>query len=61
VWPDGDYRPYYTRTIEIPDDVGMSLFEMRKTWSNVDPEDGPMFPPGYESGFLNLKEKANAG
>jgi hypothetical protein len=56
VWPDDQDQPYYTRDVQVPEDHGKHLFELRKTWTNVDPEDGPMYPPGYEvTGFLRLK------
>ena len=56
VWPDGLDQPYYTRDVRVPEDHGKHLFELRKTWTNVDPEDGPMYRPGYEvAGFLQLK------
>ena len=55
VWQDGDREPFYTASIPVPDEHGRAMFESRKTWSNVDEEGRPMYPPEYAGGFKDLK------
>lgn len=57
VWPDGKAR-HYTASVGIPESQGRHFFYvLRKQWSNVDEEGREMYPPEYQSGFLNLGER----
>lgn len=46
--------PYFTANILVPPEHGKNMFNMRQTWSNVDEEGRPMYPPEYEGGFKGL-------
>lgn len=51
-----DRVPYYTVPVPVPPGHGMSMFKRRASWTNVDEEGRPMYPPEYPHGFLNLED-----
>lgn len=57
VWEEDDAEPYYTASQEVPAKHGDHMFRtMHRLWSNIDPVDGPMYPPEYSMGFSDLEE-----
>lgn len=54
VLEEDSINPYFTCVIEVPPEHGKKMFNMRMSWSNVDEEGRPMYPPEYEGGFKGL-------
>jgi len=50
VWEDG-MQPYCTKELEISKENAAVMRQMRFSWSNVDEEGRPLYPPEFSSGF----------
>jgi hypothetical protein len=57
VWPDGG-KIHYTVSVEVPESQGKYFFyKLRPQWTNVNEEGRDMYPPEYQSGFINLEAR----
>lgn len=45
---------YHTVNTVVPDEVGLYLRSLAQTWSNIDEEGRPMFPPEFPGGTTQM-------
>lgn len=49
----------YSTYIEVPPGHAQHFRAMVHTWTNINDENNPAYPPGYEAGFRNLKDEVS--